>query len=353
MTEDKLENFMLGSMLGDSIGLPFEGMSEARVQRVLGYDSLRHKLLFGCGMVSDDTEHMLMAAKAWEHSGGDVEAFSQILAWRLRFWMLALPAATGLATGAACLKLIFGAPRKYAGSKKSAGNGPIMRSGILGLLCSSDQDLKEFVISSSLLTHREQRAIDGALVVALAAQVAAQPGSNSQMRETFKQKLQTLLPQESEMRRAVLGALDAVKDGISLAEYVNSIAGQKKLVGFVMYTVPVAIHIWASNPADFQGAIERSIRLGGDTDTLAATVGGLVGIRAGKEQMPKEWLDKIIDYPNSVAYVQKVAAGLLNEDTRRKFTLRFLAQPPRNLIFLGIALSHGFMRLIPKPDRTR
>ena len=82
---------ILGTAVGDAIGLPYEGLSRQRAKKLFGQPD-RHRLLFGRGMISDDTEHTCMVAQALIGSGGDVSAFRRSLAWRFRFWMIALPA---------------------------------------------------------------------------------------------------------------------------------------------------------------------------------------------------------------------------------------------------------------------
>lgn len=49
---------LLGTAVGDALGLPSEGMSRMRIAR--RWKGLRHRLVFGRGMFSDDTEHTLM-----------------------------------------------------------------------------------------------------------------------------------------------------------------------------------------------------------------------------------------------------------------------------------------------------
>jgi hypothetical protein len=59
---------LLGTAVGDAIGLPFEGLSRRRVQRLLR-EPLGHQLFFGRGMVSDDTEHYLHGGSGWPIQG--------------------------------------------------------------------------------------------------------------------------------------------------------------------------------------------------------------------------------------------------------------------------------------------
>ena len=63
MREDRILGVLLGTAVGDAIGLPFEGLSPARVARRLSRGPLNHSLVFGRGMISDDTEHVCMVAR--------------------------------------------------------------------------------------------------------------------------------------------------------------------------------------------------------------------------------------------------------------------------------------------------
>ena len=56
MTPSPIVGSILGTAVGDAIGLPYEGMSKRRGVRLLG-EPTRHRFFFGRGMVSDDTEH--------------------------------------------------------------------------------------------------------------------------------------------------------------------------------------------------------------------------------------------------------------------------------------------------------
>src|SRR5205814_2160234 len=96
---DLLESFeggVLGTAVGDAIGLPREGLSRRRALRLFGDSPLRHRLVFGRGLISDDTEHACMTAQALLASQGEPKRFARSLAWRLRGWFLTLPGGVGL-----------------------------------------------------------------------------------------------------------------------------------------------------------------------------------------------------------------------------------------------------------------
>ncbi len=135
-TTDAIVGCMLGTAVGDAIGLPFEGLPPRRLRRMCAkVDS--HCLLFGRGMTSDDTEHTCLLANALIESGGDEAIFQRELARGLRAWLATLPAGTGLATLRATTKLWLGFGPRHSGVF-SAGNGPAMRSALIGVCYGQD-----------------------------------------------------------------------------------------------------------------------------------------------------------------------------------------------------------------------
>ncbi len=81
---DRAAGLLLGTAVGDSIGLPREGMSKRRAALMFGGGPLRQSLFLHRGMLSDDTEHACMTAQALLASGGDPDGFARLLAWKLR-----------------------------------------------------------------------------------------------------------------------------------------------------------------------------------------------------------------------------------------------------------------------------
>jgi ADP-ribosylglycohydrolase len=179
--EEKITGCLLGMAVGDALGLPREGLSPRRAARLFGTAPLRQQFFFGHGMISDDTEHACMTAQALLIAGEDADRFTRSLAWRLRGWLLGLPAGVGFATLKAILKLWVGWPPARSGVP-SAGNGPAMRAPIIGAYAGEDvEKLQRLVQASTALTHTDPRAQQGALLVALAARhgVLAGPVADS------------------------------------------------------------------------------------------------------------------------------------------------------------------------------
>jgi len=152
---------LLGTAVGDALGLPYEGLSRQRIRKIAPKIN-DHRFIFGKGMVSDDTEHTCMVAQSLIVSGGEEKQFTQF-----KFWLLGLPAGIGFATLRGIVKLWIGFPAHCSGVF-SAGNGAAMRSVIIGVCYGTvPGKLSELVKISTRLTHRDPKAEYGAMAVAI------------------------------------------------------------------------------------------------------------------------------------------------------------------------------------------
>lgn len=89
---DRFHGLILGTAVGDALGYPAENMSQRRIAR-LYKGRWRHGFVFGCGIVSDDTDHTVFVAQALLAHPDDVDKFARRLAMSLRWWLLGLPVA--------------------------------------------------------------------------------------------------------------------------------------------------------------------------------------------------------------------------------------------------------------------
>lgn len=338
---------LLGLAVGDALGLPYEGLSRRRQHRWFATID-RHRLLGRCGLCSDDTEHAWMTAQALLASGGDPQRFAQSLAWKLRGWLLGLPAGIGFATLRACVRLWLGIPPARSGVD-SAGNGATMRATIIGVaLGDAPATLRSFVDASTRQTHRNPDAADAALAIACAAHVSATCSPDMQS-VRYLERIARELGAASNLHIALSDAVASVERGESSAQFAVRIGCGDGVSGYVMHTVPVVVHAWLSAPNDFRHAVTTVIRLGGDTDTTAALVGGIVGARVGACGIPAEWIDGVVEWPRTTAKMRQLGAravhALRSRQTPIDVSLCGIAL--RNAAFLSIVLVHGLRRLLP------
>jgi len=96
------------------------------------------------------------------------------------------------------------------------------------------------------------------------------------------------LTPESKVRRGILLASQTPPE-IPLQDIAKSL-GNGSLVT-APDTVPFCIWMAANYPLQFVEAIGKTISVGGDCDTNAAIVGGIVAWSAGRRNIPNEWLE--------------------------------------------------------------
>lgn len=342
LREDAITGCLLGTALGDAVGLACEGLTWERQARL--FPNLDGPRLVGHrGLVSDDTEHACLVAQALIESTGDAAVFERNFARRLRGWFLTLPAGVGLATLKACLKLCVGIPPERSGVM-SAGNGPAMRSALLGVCFGEDLDtLRRLVRASTRVTHTDPRAEAGALAVAVAASYANRPAD-------FLPRLSPVL-EDDELRGLLCKAAQSAAAGEATPTFANSLGLTRGVSGYVLHTVPVAVHAWLSHPNDLRAAVLAVVRCGGDTDTTGAIAGAIVGAGVGKDGLPDDWLAALSDWPRTTDWMTRLAAGLARvaqtKTPERALSLPLPAVLARNAVFTIVILAHGFRRLLP------
>lgn len=354
---EPLIGLLLGGAVGDALGLPGEGISPVR-QCKLWPGDLRHGFIFGCGMISDDTEHAIMTAQALLEADGDVERFRRSLAWKLRWWFIALPAGVGLATARACLRLWMGVPPERSGVN-SAGNGPAMRSAILGAVLAEDMECRRaFVCASTRLTHLDPRAEVAAQAVAEAAawivrgrrsgEAPLEPGpSETPEVGGSVEKLLARPGADDPEWRTVCGHMEtSLRKGDSVRAFAGAIGLEHGVTGYAYHTVPVALYAWLRHRGDFHRTLDAAIRCGGDTDTVASIAGALAGGDVGVDGIPSAWRHRLMDWPRSARLLERLA-GELDSPHGTPVPWCWLGVLPRNLFFLAVTLTHGVRRLLP------
>ena len=341
---------LLGTAVGDALGLPCEGLSRRRQLRLFP-DLGGYHLFLGKGMCSDDTDHSCMVAQAIAVSGGNPRRFASSLGWRLRFWFLGLPAGVGWATLRSILKLWLFFPPQFSGVR-SAGNGPAMRSAVLGVCFAHDDPaLIQHVAAATGITHRDPKAESGALAVAL----AARSSMRAETAEQYLVHLRRFLAPLGDAGRELTGLAERAAAGAARGEptsaFADSIGCTRSVSGYMYHSVPVALHAWFSRPRDLPAAVTAAIRCGGDTDTVAAITGAIVGAGVGKSGSPQPGLAELGDGPRGPGWIELAAERAVHAAASgRRGGALYLAPwwlLLRNLGFLLIVLAHGFRRLAP------
>ena len=268
--------------------------------------------------------------------------------WRLRFWLLGLPAGIGMATLRGILKLWLFVPRRWCGVH-SAGNAPAMRAAIIGV-AHGDEPLRlhALVRASTRITHTDMKAELAAVAVARVAHCSAENGGR-----VSPAQLRTLLRDDGDEAFGALveGVIQSVLRGESTPQFARTLGLGRGVTGYAWHTLPVALHAVLAHPADYRNAVLAAIECGGDTDTVAAIVGGIVGAGVGREGIPAAWLARLAEWPRGIAWMERLGAVLACRVARDGAvvvpTASAAALLARNLFFLVVGLAHGLRRLLP------
>ena len=342
----RLTGVLIGGAIGDALGLPSEGLRPDQIRRRWN-GKWKQRFIFGRGMCSDDTEHSFMVAQALLAEPLDADRFKQCLAWKLKWWLVGLPAGVGLATARAILKLWIGFSPNRSGVY-SAGNGPAMRSAIIGSFFANDPDRRwKFIRAATRITHTDPRAEIAALAIAEAAAWAINGETNA---EEFFRRLPNC-GQNEEWLNICRRLTEAYAANESVADFCRSLGLERGVSGYAFHTVPVALYGWLRHPHNFRMALTHTLDCGGDTDTVGAIVGALAGASTGEDDIPNEWMQGVWEWPRPLPLMRNLAARLEQQASQQNPVGPIHYFWPglifRNLVFLAVVLLHGFRRLFP------
>jgi hypothetical protein len=170
--------------------------------------------------------------------------------------------------------------------------------------------------------------------------------------DQFVDALRTALDGDGdELITLIAAAAASANEGECTQTFVDRLGLTQGVSGYVYHSVPAAIHAWLIHPRDYRLAIASIIQCGGDTDSTAAMLGGIIGSAVGKKGIPADWIENLIEWPRSVSWMEQVAAQLdtatRSNGIHQPIKLPIWGLIPRNLFFLLVVLYHGFRRLLP------
>lgn len=176
----------------------------------------------------------------------------------------------------------------------SYGNGAAMRIAPLGAYFAGDLDrAAEQAIRASEVTHAHPEGIAGAVVIAVAASFLARcrmTGTMPASGEVIDAVVPYLVPGATSKGAAVALALQDA----SVEEAAWQLGNGSRVSA--QDTVPFCLWAAATRLTDYPAAIAACIEAGGDVDTTAAIVGGIVAAYTGLGErdaiagVPEAWL---------------------------------------------------------------
>jgi poly(ADP-ribose) glycohydrolase ARH3 len=292
---------LLGLAVGDALGAPYEGLTQADLFFQFGsIDALVKNPSGDTLFYTDDTEMMIGVAETLAEKGViEAErlcrAFAENYHPERGYGQGARKVIEAMRDGKDYRTL---AANIFPGG--SFGNGAAMRVAPVGLLFADSPDvIWEQARLSALPTHTHPLGIEGAQLLALAVSLALRATTFD--RKAFYREL--LSRAATEEFRWHLDIASQLTSRDSLSGLGSTLHAHRSVV--------TAIACFAFTPNNFEQVMSRAIGLGDDTDTVAAMAGSLVGSFAGVGAIPPGLLAKLEDGPaKRRTYIAELAAKL-------------------------------------------
>jgi len=304
--DDRLAGSLLGQALGDALGFVVEAeppeVARDYVDRWLrtGRAAERSHPRFPFGQYTDDTQlarELLCSYR--DRRGWDPAAYAHRVAELFRQGQ---DVGAGPGTRSAALRISKGVHWSEAGAPAPyAGNGSAMRAGPLGLLFADVTTMSDVAGEQSSITHQDLRCAAGAIAIARAVGLA---GCRTAIVPLAF--LEDVARAAGSAEQSVAAAVRGLAEWVSLEpeQAVRQITErgldpghtwQQGISSFVIPSVVWSLYAFLRSPDDYWDTICTAIRVGGDTDSMAAMAGAMSGARGGVAALPADLLPHLTD----------------------------------------------------------
>ena len=291
---------LAGLALGDALGMPTQAMSPQQIQAVYGHvtglvdgdKSQPYAPGMTAGSVTDDTEQALLIASLLLKGHGsrltlDASEFSHaLLAWEDSMIERGSLDLLGPSTKAALERVRAGENPLRVGGEGTT-NGAAMRVTPIGIAAStSDRQLfADAVWSSCQVTHATRQGFQSAALVAAAVSLGIDAGA-ADVTDLLRKAVAFVhsLPERgawSPEPDVVAATHRALKLAAQPSSSPQWLAGQIGTAVASAQAIPMAFALLARDPSP--RALLQAANLGGDTDTIGAIAGAILGASLGVE----------------------------------------------------------------------
>ena len=308
---------LAGLALGDALGMPTQEMSPAQIRAVYGRitglvdgdASQPYAPGMPAGSVTDDTEQALLVASLLIRGRGSssgrvslntVEFAHALLAWEDSMIERGSLDLLGPSTKAALERVRAGEDPLTIGGEGTT-NGAAMRVTPIGIAVSTEdpEAFAEAVWSSCRVTHATRQGFQSAALVAAAVSMGidAARSTSPNLRGLLWKAVTYVdsLPEHgawtpdpdvvAATRRAMQLAVNPACSSLEcLAEQVGTSVASA-------HAIPMAFALLARDPSP--QALMDAANIGGDTDTIGAIAGAILGAALGVEVLPTDSLSMI------------------------------------------------------------
>ena len=288
---DRAVGVVLGSAAGDAMGAPYEfGSADPDAPCELeGGGGFRWEP----GEWTDDTQMALAVLSVLAEGSTDTEAMGRAMVR----WYESRPVDVGNQTRA----VLGDAARRGIGASvaalayqeqnpESAGNGALMRTGPVALAHLGDRDaVAGLAASVASLTHPHRASVEACVLWSLAIEQAVMTSSEDEAFD-WRSTMMAGLDHVDAARRGPWRTRIEEAHGRDPASYTHNngwVIGAFEAAYASITSTPVPAP--SSAGTHLADALRMACRSGGDTDTVAAIAGSLLGARWGASAVPMSW----------------------------------------------------------------
>ncbi len=276
--EDKFKGALMGLIVGDALGAPFEGMKSKNIK----FDN---KMESGgphnirAGQWTDDSSMALCLAESLIKDGFDLESqMGRYVKWFENGYLSSKKKSFGIGSNTSLAITDYIQKKELPPQReKAAGNGSIMRLAPIPMYFINNYDKTVYYSAkSSITTHNNIMAIDSCKFLGAFIYYAI----NGKDKDFLIGDLYKNMDLDERV-------LDRVKSDFKNMERIdiNSDA-------FVLNTLEASLWCFY-NSDDYESAVKLAVNLGEDTDTTAAVTGQMAGSFYGSSSIPKDWINKL------------------------------------------------------------
>lgn len=292
---DRAAGALLGTFVGDALGMPFEGLPHTAIPENVEMIEARR----GRGTYTDDTQMMIALAESLIARG---RIDSEDLA---RAFLDAYDSDRGYGHGTQRVLELWreGVPVSVAAGqvfdgRGSRGNGAAMRVAPVAVFFHDDPDrLRVEAAASARVTHAHPVGVDGA--VAQAAAVGAALRGDDIL----------VAARAAAQTRDLARALEKVDALLSDAPTPGDVQSHLGSSADIAESIAAALYSALAHDR-FEAALRFGVRLGGDTDTVAAMAGAVAGARDGYSAIPTRWVEALEDGTRGRSHVEALVPRL-------------------------------------------
>lgn len=315
--EEYAAGALIGTFVGDALGMPVEGWSHRRIRKEFGELDRMLDARRGAGTYTDDTQMMIATAKSLlAEDGVDRKSLA-------RAFLDHHEPDRGYGRGTTMVfeKWKGGVPVSEAAGRiyngGSFGNGGSMRIAPVGIFCAvRSADLVPAVRDACGVTHAHPLGIGASYLQAFSVARAFEIDSPAAVDPvSWVRDFRDDLPKDVNPDQVLTGKLKVLEDLLNSSEGPQPprrIVDHLGVTSRAFESVPASVYSFLAHRNSFRDALVYAVGLGGDTDTIGAMTGALAGACHGVSAVPGDWWEALENGPDGRDDVVDLARRIVN-----------------------------------------